>query len=305
MPLHTDHRPNDFSEIIGNSSILKSLESIFTRNTDYPHAYLFHGESGCGKTTLARIVASKLGCARPKEINTSDDRGIETARNIIKECKFKSINGENRVYILDEVHSTTATFQNALLKPLEDPPTHAYFVLCTTDPDKLLKTVRNRCEIFGVRKLSHRELVTLIREIIEKESASDYIDKGVIEHIAEQAQGCPRQALVILDQIIDMEEADMIKAIKSINMEEKEIKDLCKALIDRKPWKTVSKTIEELKDIEPEKTRRAIIGYISKVIMGRTDNQIELIYECFKEPFFDTGMPGLIFACYQSVVSRD
>ena len=155
MPLHIDYRPADFDEILGNEETIKSIKSILARDEDRPHAWMFVGPSGCGKTTLARIVSAALGCP-PKinkaanldfqEINTSDMRGIDTAREILKTMNFAPVNTASkcRVYILDECHQATKDFQNSLLKALEDTPDHVYFLLCTTDPSKLLKTIKNR-----------------------------------------------------------------------------------------------------------------------------------------------------------------
>ena len=207
MPLHIDKRPKDFDEFVGNKATVTSLKSLIARE-DRPHVLLFHGPSGCGKTTLARIFAGKLGCDAKSiiEINTSDERGIATARNILDKMRYKAIGSDVRIYILDEVHSTTKDFQNAMLKGLEDTPPHVYFILCTTNPQGLLVTVRNRCTTLPVVKLSEKRLMYLLRKFTDKDGA-------FLKVIANYAEGCPRQALIILDQIIDIDDDNILESL--------------------------------------------------------------------------------------------
>src|SRR3989304_2450876 len=151
-------RPKDLSDIIGNRSIVTSLESIL-QSKDRPHAFLFTGKQGCGKTTLARILCKRLECSDHDliEINISNNRGIDTARDIIQFAYVKPLDGRSRVYLLDEVHKSTNDFQNAILKVMEEPPEHLYFILCTTEPQKLLKTVISRCTEYVVSPLAPKK----------------------------------------------------------------------------------------------------------------------------------------------------
>ena len=131
MPLHLDYRPKNLEELFGNKTTVNSLDAIIKREDDIPHAFLFAGPSGCGKTTLARIVAGALEVSDRDfvEINAANNRGIETARDILRTMGFKPVSGPVRVYLLDEVHMGTRDFQTALLKALEDTPSHVYFLL--------------------------------------------------------------------------------------------------------------------------------------------------------------------------------
>jgi DNA polymerase III gamma/tau subunit len=298
MPLHTDYRPQDFDQIVGNKYILESLKSIFEREDDFPHAFLFHGASGCGKTTIARIISAKLGVDKPNEINSADMTGVDFARKIIKQARFKKIGGGNRVYLLDEVHMTSAQFQDALLKLLEDPPAHAYFILCTTDPLKLKETLRNRCHSYAVRKLKSKEIKGLLQGVLSSEEVE--LETAIIDEIIANADGCPREALKSLDEVIDIPEAERENVIKTIKGEDHTIKELCQALLEKKSWVKVSKLIGSLDTSNHEKIRRAVIGWMGKVVSGgKINEQAELVYTCFEKPFFSNGAPGLVFACYQ------
>ena len=149
MPLHITYRPNKFAEIIGNKSTVKTIQNKINGD-DPPHAILLHGPSGCGKTTLARIISTELGC----NINSNDFNeldiaqltGVDTAREIRQNMNFLPMESKCRVWLLDEFHKASASFQNAMLKALEDTPKHVYFILCTTDPQKVIKTVQTRCQ---------------------------------------------------------------------------------------------------------------------------------------------------------------
>jgi len=298
MPLHIDYRPRNFDEVIGNKSAIKSLRSVLARE-DTPHSFLFQGPSGCGKTTLARIVKDELKCHDQDfiEINAANSRGIDTAREIIQTCNYMPIAGPTRVILADEVHMGTKDFQTALLKPLEDTPTHVYFILCTTDPQKLLKTVRNRCSIFEVGNLSENEIEQLLNWILDEEKLK--INDSAFAEIVKASNGCPRQALVILDQIIDLPEDDQEAAVQEAAIGDKQVIDLCRALIKQASWPEIRDLLKGIKE-EPEKVRYAILGYMNTVLLGG-EPLAALIIECFREPFYYGGKALLTLACWESI----
>lgn len=300
MPLSLQYRPKNFDEVVGNETLIESLKAIFNRETDYPHAWLFQGSSGCGKTTLARIVADKLGCKGSDfvEINAASNRGIDTARSIVDNMKYKpQVKGsKSRVFLIDECHQVTGDAANALLKALEEPPPHVYFILCTTDPDKLIKTIRNRCSSFEVQPLSNRQMIKLLNFVLEKEGVDD-IPENVISMISEVSDGCPRQSLVMLDQIIDMPLDKMGEAIKDFRSAEKNIFDLTNALLDKKNWDIVRKILKGMDLSNPENIRLSIIGIMSKRVMDGECSTASLVYDVFEKPFYNVGKNGLIMAC--------
>ena len=149
MSLHIVYRPDKFEEVIGNKITVKTIQNKI-HGIEPPHAILLHGPSGCGKTTLGRIISSELGC----KINSNDFNeldiaqltGVDTAREIRQNMSFLPMESKCRVWLLDEFHKASTSFQNAMLKALEDAPRHVYFILCTTDPEKIIKTVQTRCQ---------------------------------------------------------------------------------------------------------------------------------------------------------------
>lgn len=299
MPLHIDYRPQNFEEIIGNNQTIDSLNSKLKQG-DFPHALLFQGPSGCGKTTFARIIKNKLNCSDRDfiEINAANNRGIDTARDILNNIQYKPIDGPVTIIMIDEVGATIKTFQEALLKPLEEAPDHVYFILCTTDPQKLLITLRNRCSIFEVKKLTDKEMSELINWVITDCGVN--LPNNIIELIIEQSDGCARQALVILDQIIDLEVDQMEDVIKEIHSEEAQIKMLCQALLKNERWSEIAKIVKGLTQ-EPETIRRAVLGYMNVVLLNSGKEQAKIIIDAFLDPYYDSGKAGLTLSCWMSL----
>jgi DNA polymerase-3 subunit gamma/tau len=231
-----------------------------------------------------------------KEMNSADFRGIESIRDILRKMRLKSLlGGSCRGWIFDEVHQLTNDAQSAILKALEEPPEHVYFFLCTTDPQKLLKTIRSRCSTFEVSTLSDKQMVAFLGTV------ADQVPAEVLEQIAKDSQGHPREALTILEKVIGLPERQMLRAAKqSLNSEAQAI-DLCRALIQGKSWKAISEIIKGLDKEEPEGVRRLVIDYASKVLLSDGNPQAYLVWSAFREPFYNTGRSGLIGACYEAL----
>lgn len=302
LPLHLKYRPQNFEEFAGNESTVASLQSVLARKTGIPQAFLFHGSSGCGKTTLARIVMKRLGVEEfdLKEVNAADTNGIDTIREIAATVSMSPMAGSRRGYILDESHSLTSQAQNALLKTLEEPPSHVVFIICTTDPQKLIKTILSRCTQYKVDLLSDKRMTKLIKDICKKEGVEEYPDT-VITEIVKVAEGSPRSALKILDQVIDIVEDDKaIKAVNNFKSDESTIEDICKEMAGSSPqWSKVQKILLGFNG-DPEAARRAILVWLTNTLLhGRGDPvRLTALIDIFSETYFSLGKAGLIRDCY-------
>ncbi len=308
LPLHTKLRPANFDDFLGNTTTINSIKSKLAQGTLH-HSILLQGPSGCGKTTIARILKSALNCSDFDfvEINMGNIGGVATAREIIRNVKLRPMKGPCRIYLLDECQQSTKDFQNALLKPLEDTPSYAYFILCTTDPQKLLLTIRNRCAIYEVNKLSDCNMTELIEMTMSREGKE--INDDVVTDIMIAADGCPRQAMVILDQIIDLDPRRQRRAIKNFIGQEAATIELCQALLKGANWANVQQILRDLND-EPEKVRRAVIGYMTAVAVNEQRDMKKIaraktVYNNFKDAFYDTGKAGLVFSCWSAVKEND
>ena len=300
MPLHIDHRPSKLSEVFGNQAIKDSLESIFARKSDYPHAFLFHGPTGCGKTTLARIVSTLFHCSKPEEYNMSNLRGIDSVRTINEDCQYMPLIGDTRVYIIDEVHRQTKDAQNAFLKLLEDPPDHVYFVLCTTDPDLLIAPLRGRCHSYQVKPLKTLEMMGLLKSILKKEKIEDYPD-SILKEITFLSEGLPRNALVMLDSVIDMEDEDSAKAaLSAVSTSDSVTKDLCQAVVNGTDWTTTKEILKNLlTETEPEKIRQSILGYLANTLLGsKTNDRVSNLIDIFSDNILYNARSGIINMTY-------
>lgn len=308
MPLQLSYRPQTLDEFFGNEALKDSLRSILARE-DRPQTILFSGPSGCGKTTLARIVANILDCSNMDlvEYNISNMRGIDTAREIITACQYEPLYGNIKVIILNECHKATNEFQNAMLEILEEPPKSVLFLLCTTEPEKLIKTIKTRATTFNVSPLRKHDMIKLINWVLTSEKIE--ITEKVKSSILFSADGCARKALVILDQIIDIpDEEKQIEAIAENTPEETLIIELCRKIIAKEAgpsrWKDLSTMLKGI-DQDAEGIRRAILGYLSAVLLNSKDSdgkRIASIMAEFSNNYFDSGKAGLVTSCFLSTL---
>lgn len=219
-PIHLRHRPRKFADLIGQAFIAETLSKTLERGAIAP-AYLFSGSRGTGKTTTARIFARGLNCQetdRPTstpcggcdscqaiangndldvtEIDAASNNGVEFARELRERAQFRAVRGRYKVYVIDEAHMLTTAAQNALLKVLEEPPSKVVFVLATTDPQKLLDTIRSRCHEFRFKPAP----VTASAELLEKIATAEGIDLDpqAAKAIASATRGGLRDAQTLL-----------------------------------------------------------------------------------------------------------
>jgi DNA polymerase III gamma/tau subunit len=305
--LYVRYRPTTFEEMVGNESAIASLQKSITKK-NHSHVYLLSGHSGCGKTTVARIMAKTILGASDiciNEINSSSDRGIDTAREIIQQMRYSPSDGNCTIFILDEAHKLNNNFMNAMLKSLEDVPEYCYFFICTTEPSKIITTIRNRATEIKFKSLKVEELIEVIKRVCKLEKVT--IDNDVIETIAEKADGSPRKSLVLLERIINSTEKEQ-KAIlsESVDNEDIEIIELARALLAKKPWNEVNKILSKLKENnkldDAETVRYIILGYMSAVLLKSANKQAAIVMDAFRENTFNTGKFGIILASFESII---
>lgn len=297
MSLYHKYRPKYMEDVFGNETTIKALQADLMKD-DPPHAYLFHGPTGCGKTTLGRITADALGCKGCDfhEIDSADFRGVDTIREIRRQSRFKSMEGPCSVWLLDEVHKMTNDAQNAMLKALEDPPRHAYFILATTDPQKLIATIKGRCAQYPLNPLNDHQMMKLLIKVVKAEN--EVLNKVVYEQIVQDSQGHPRNALQILDQVLGAEPDQRLEVAKRQAEIYSQTIELCRALLNRSGWKKVANILSGLQDQDAENTRRSVLGYCNTILLKEDNPMVFNILQAFESPTYDIGWPGITMSCY-------
>ena len=220
--LYNKYRPQLFADVVGQKHVVRILQSSLAHNR-VSHAYLFSGERGTGKTTVARILAKAINCLegiQPEpcnrcencrqvgsqsfmdllEIDAASNTSVEDIRDLREKVRFRPSVARYKVYIIDEVHQLSRSAHNAFLKTLEEPPDHAIFILATTDPHRVLATIRSRCQHLRFRRHTHADTVGALERIAEGEGMVVAVE--ALHLIARNSDGSLRDAIGLLDQAI-------------------------------------------------------------------------------------------------------
>lgn len=272
LELYRRYRPSCFDEMVGNEAAIKSLKKELENGT---HVFLFTGNAGCGKTTLARIAAREVGAGELsiREINSAENRGIDTAREVMEQMRYTPTDGDALVWIFDECHQWLAPVQNAFLKALEDTPDHVYFFLCTTDPQKLIKPLVTRCSVVRVSPLSDDEMTFLLKRTARAEKIK--VSNEVCGRICEIAQGGGRKGLKLLGKVLHLDsDEERFEALKADDASDSpETIELCRLLAGK--GANLAKVTRLLKSIdlsEPERVRQAVMGYMNSCLLNGRDS---------------------------------
>ena len=265
--LYLKYRPKTIEEL-DNTEVKNKLKNILEKD-ELPHAFLFIGKKGTGKTSTARILAKAVNCLNNKfakkgnsfepcnqcenclsidkssfsdvfEIDAASNRGIEEAKNIIYQTTFLPMAGRFRVFIIDEAHMITNEGFNALLKTLEEPPKTAIFILATTNPEKIPQTIASRCFQVNFGKAKTKDIISMLKRILQKEKLS--FDDYVLKIIADHSESSFRDATKILQEIITQnlktkEEIEVFLGIKG--------KENFLAILEKKEPKLVFSFIDQ------------------------------------------------------------
>lgn len=305
--LYRLYRPRKLADVVGQPAAVKQLTELLAKKR-IPHAVLLHGPSGTGKTTLARILRDELGVGADDfdyvELNAAQTRGIDDIRAVQREMSMSGFAGGNRMYVLDEAHKLTGDAQNCLLKMLEDSPEHVYFVLCTTDPKKVIATVRSRCTEIGLKPVPDADLKKLVESVLAKEKVK--LSARVTDQIVASAYGGARKALVLLDAVIDLtNEAEQLAAVGTADESTPAfdlVKSLC--LYGGKPaWPAVAKILKDIEAEDCEGLRNMILAAARSALLAKGSAQAFKVINIFRDPLYDNPNAAraiLAANCYEA-----
>ncbi|MEQ1561493.1 MAG: DNA polymerase III subunit gamma/tau [Nitrospira sp.] len=199
--LYRKYRPHKFADVVGQDHVIKVLEAE-SKSGEISHAYLFAGTRGTGKTSVARIFAESIGTSKNDiyEIDAASNTSVEDIRNLNESVFTLPFESKYKVYILDEVHMLSKSASNALLKTLEEPPTHVVFILATTETHKIPETVLSRCEVYTFKKPNQEVLKKMVISVAKKEGYT--LDDASAELVALLGDGSFRDTLGIVQKIL-------------------------------------------------------------------------------------------------------
>ncbi len=302
-PFHQKYRPNNLDELVGQKFISITLKQALLTKRIAP-AYLFNGPRGTGKTSSARIFAKSLNCQafdQPTitpcckcdlcrqiidgsaldiiEIDAASNTGVENIREIIERARFAPTQARWKVYVIDECHMLSTAASNALLKTIEEPPSRVVFILATTNPERVLNTIKSRCQKFDFRRISPSDIFQHLSEIAEKESIKYEVQ--ALKMIAKRSNGGMRDAQSLLEQLNLLPEGITINNIQNLlgEVSERELTNLIKSLIENNP-ESLIETCNKLYDAgnEPLQIIIGLLNITRDLLLHTTNNNYSDLY---------------------------
>ena len=302
-PFHQKYRPNNLDELVGQKFISITLKQALLTKKIAP-AYLFNGPRGTGKTSSARIFAKSLNCQafdQPTitpcckcdlcrqitdgsaldiiEIDAASNTGVENIREIIERARFAPTQARWKVYVIDECHMLSTAASNALLKTIEEPPSRVVFILATTNPERVLNTIKSRCQKFDFRRISPSDIFQHLSEIAKKESIEYEVQ--ALKMIAKRSNGGMRDAQSLLEQLNLLPEGITINNIQNLlgEVSESELTNLIKSLVENNPESLII-TCNKLYDAgnEPLQIIIGLLNITRDLLLHTTNNKYSDLY---------------------------
>jgi DNA polymerase-3 subunit gamma/tau len=268
-------RPQTIEGIIGQKSTVKSLKKFFKDPVeDLPHAFIFSGPTGTGKTTISRIIAKHLKCTEANiiEVDAGTLTGVDTIRELQEGLSFGAFSASPiKFIIIDECHGLSAGAWKALHKVIEEPPKHVYWSLCTTESGKIPETIKSRCHEYTLKSVDKDDIQDLLELIATKEEFN--IPEEVLQFIASKSNGSPRFALNYLSKCRNCEDVDeAAELINTVVDDDPKVIDLIRA-ITNSDWTKASAALKIVKELNAESVRIQIAAYYAICILNSKNDR--------------------------------
>lgn len=303
------YRPLIREDFVGNKAVLDTFFLDITKE-ESPRAYLITGPHGIGKTSaaLAGLRAKGVHEMNITVLDASAEGGVDQARDMIADCMIYT--SHPRGWVIDEAHSTSKKFQEAILKTSENGSSMDTFIFCTTEVEKIAAPLRSRCNPYPLKAVPDLAIKKRLKNICRKEDI--LINPEVMELILERADGCVRDAVKLLQAVVGREDEDSIEYLKEVapgGVEKSpQAIELIRALYSSGTKKVMSllKEIRKDKSEEPESLRRFALSYGATVLLNSGDIEIAAVMENFEDPYFDIGdaWNRFILDCYRATLKK-
>jgi DNA polymerase-3 subunit gamma/tau len=294
-------RPMKFEDVVGQKHVTVTLRNAIATNR-LAHAYLFSGPRGVGKTTTARLLAKAVNCLQPKdsnpdneceicreitegrsfdvlEIDGASNRGVDEIRNLRESVRYTPAKGKYKVYIIDEVHMLTKEAFNALLKTLEEPPSHILFIFATTEIHKLPATILSRCQRFDFRRIAIDEIIANLKAIAREEKLE--IDDDALLLVAKKGDGSLRDSQSMFDQVVSLCGTTITheQILQALNIVDQEIFFRCTDLIKTKNAKGGLELVEDInqRGYDIKEFLTGLNEHLRNILIAKTTESTALI----------------------------
>lgn len=271
LPLITKYRPEELEDVVGHQEVMRALKRALNSKSP-PRAFLALGPSGLGKTTIARIIGRVVN-AQITEIDAASQSGVEAMRALVQSASHMSLAGAGRrMYIIDECHALTKLAWQPILKLLEEPPSHLYIALCTTEAHKVPETIKTRCYPIELRPLRISEMEELLTAVAAAENW-DVLPEAMTA-ILQAAQGSPRRGLSMLDAVHGAESTDEVRRIITLQDAGDPVIKVARFLLERKQdWESFRKLLQMLEEEFSDDVIPQISSYIVRTMINAKDEK--------------------------------
>lgn len=298
--LITKYRPKTFVEVIGQEGVVRSLQAALKSGTS--KTFLFSGDSGLGKTTLARLAAVASGCAEKDIVGVDgvSQSSKEEMLAVTSTLMYRPIGaGKTKAVIVDEAQGLSKAAIVSLLAVLEEPPEHVYWFLCTTEPTRIPQAIKTRSTHFSLKPVLFGALAEMLDRVVEAEKFST--SQEIVDLCAAEAGGSPRQALSNLSACAVAKDLKEAKDLLRSALESEEAVNLARGLLNGMSWVEAQRILGGLSETNPESIRHVVRSYVTKVALSAkkepTAGRALEILDAFSTPFYSAdGLSPVVLA---------